>query len=304
MKPFIKNVFYLLLPMIMLQGCIKEKLADCDFTLVLNFEQTSNCLPASPYPADLNRIDIFAFDENGLFVNQFTVLNPHTGQDFKVPVTLPGGVFTLVAWAGFAEEQLNLNHFIKGLSNINEVYMASFIAKPHSNGTSPHTLYYGIKSNITVLANSTTPEVITLLQKTKPIHINLGGEGLNPTDDFQISISHNATYYRFDNVGVRLNPGDDKTIAPLIADLSTTSYKASTHIIWPLDDNNSPLLIIQNLTTNNKSFSLSLADLLSRMPQTDFDCEPAIDIDIYYISDVQIEVRINGWKVISFDTEI
>lgn len=288
----------------MLQGCIKEKLADCDFTLVLDFDQTSNCLPAGPYPSDLNRIDVFAFDEKGLFVNQFTVFKPFTGQDFKMPITLPKGIFKLVAWAGFAGEQLNLNHFIKGLSNINEVYMASFIATNQGNATSPHTLYYGIKNNVTVLANSSTPEVINLLQKAKPVHINLGGQGLNPKDDFQISISNNATYYRFDNLDVRLNPGNNKTISPLIADPSMNIYKATTNLIWPMNDDNSPALTIKNLTENKNSLSLSMADLLSRIPQTDFDCEPSVNIDIYYISEAQIEVRINGWKVISFDTEI
>lgn len=300
MKLLIKVVFISLFIMTISQGCIKENLAECVFNINLVFEQNQDCQIIPQYPADINRIDVFAFDRAGLFVKQFSVLNPNLGPHFSMPVSLPQGNYTLITWAGINNEQLKTNNFIVGHTSINDLYIPSFFSIGNEEKARDENLYYGIK-NVTLTTSPVNVQQINLIQDTKPFIVK--ANGLDVNKDYRIEVSNNTGYFNFNNRLVPLGKLNNVTTEPLQKEAIPGSYKATSMLLWPMDMKG-PQLSIYDISRNAAIFSVSIADLLSKLPAVDFNCETNITVEINYLSNAEVEVSINNWKVIYFNGEI
>jgi hypothetical protein len=283
--------------MLVLQGCIKENLAECVYRLTFNFKP-AGCTDTDPFPARLNRISVFAFDENKVFTEEFKVSHP--APDATVLLPLPNGRYTLVVWAGFTDEQVAAN-LVKGVSSINDLHITSYTSAGTGYTPSKESLYYGIIQQAVI--NDLPPvlsEEVPMMQNSKQLRLRVNG--LDP-GNYQLVITHNAARYAYNDVKTPSEAGDDSTTEPMTANSLTGAYTAATSLLWPVGQEDAQLTVF-NLNSGYPELTISLSELLAKLPGVSFDCEPEINMSVNYRTHAQVDVNLNGWWIIHSNNEL
>ena len=298
MKKISSSFLALLTLIFLLQGCIKEDLADCNFNISVKFIEQGNC---TLYSGSGN-ISIFAFNESGIFVNQFSDNNAIFGSNYTLPLSLPQGKYTLVAWAGFGASQFKSQSLIKGKTTLSELYMPSYQSSNGNKDGLHQPLFTGSVSQINAI-NGITP-VISMNATTKPLIINASGFTVN--HNYEARISYNAVQYKFENHLLSILADDHHTVTHLIAKTEDSgNYIAETSLLWPLDKY-TPHLNIRDNNTGAAIFRADIKALIAQLTRVALDCEPVINIEITIdqAKPSQVGVVINGWKVMYLNNEI
>lgn len=293
--------FIAMLALIMLcEGCIKENLADCNFNLSVEFLEQGSCKNGSVY-AEMGKITIFAFNEAGIFSGQFSDDHAVFGTNYKLPVSLPQGKYTLIAWAGNTNTSFKTQNLIKGRTTLNELYMPSYGQLNGTKIASKNPLFTGAVSHVNAIDG--TSQVIGLRETSKPLQISFAG--LTAAHHYQARISFNAVQYKFDNSLLSLLADDHYTMTALDFSEGQSNHQAQTSLLWPMVEY-SPQIMIRDLQTGTDVFKADLKTLLAKLPQVDFDCESSINMNlsISEFNAAQVGIVINGWKVQVTNDEI
>jgi hypothetical protein len=293
----LKISFCILLVTLLFNSCVKENLAECVYRLTFDFRQPGEDLDM---PLEkISSLSVFSFDEKGKFVEEFKVVNPKQGQTVQIPV--PDGEYTLVTWAGFTEQQRTEANLTKGTSLITDLYMRTFTTGPQGNSSAPNPLYYGIVRDVPIaLPPETLIQDVSLKHSSKPLNIRISGMDVA---NYQMIITNNAAKYDYNNVLVPAGLADNSTREMMRAVSPIGTYVTQTSLLWPSALGEQKITFL-NLTTGYPVLTLSLTDLFKKLPNVDFNKEHSIDLIINYLSDVRIEVNINGWLIVYSDDEV
>jgi hypothetical protein len=314
MKHDFKTRLIMLLTFFMLHACIKEDLSECVYHLQFNFEPKGLPASKSPFFKGVKTLSIYAFNEEGTFVKEFVVQDPE--QNTLLEMTLPDGIYTFMAWAGYNAEQHAHISMKAGISTINDFNIRAYTVGPSGNTVPAQTLYYGMVKDVAITIPPTIlREEIVMSTSTKPLNLQITGLDIS---NYQIVITDNAG--RYDAFNRLLLPhNDDKTSKEAMSlfkledekkgrigsyfDGVTGTYQVSTGLLWPAGHGDRMITIV-DLNTGRPALSLSLKELLDKLPGFNFNHEPAISIMINYRSAVSIDVNINGWWIIHSDEEL
>lgn len=304
----------MLLTLLMLQACIKEDLSECVYHLQFNFEPKNLPASKSPFFQGVKTLSIFAFDAEGLFVKEFVMKDPE--QSALIDLRLPDGTYSFMAWAGYtAEQHANLD-LQAGLSTIDDFNIRAYTVSSIGNSLPAQTLYYGMVKDVAITVPPTIlKEEIVMSTSTKPLNMQITGLDIS---DYQLVITNNAGRYNaYNNLLLpHNNDKSSKSAMKLIKteegkkgvigsykDGVTGTYSVSTAFLWPSGHGDRKISIV-DLNTGYPALTLSLSELLGKLPGYNFNHEPAITILINYRSEVSIDVNINGWWIIHSNDEI
>lgn len=301
----------MLLALLPLQGCIKEDLAECIYRLTFNFEPPDRPADSDPFFEGVSNISVFAFDKAGIFRKEFKSEDPEQGS--VMLINLPDGKYTLIVWAGFTDAQIGNSRPVEGISRIEDFYMPAFTASAEGNVVSPEPLFYGMVSNADIaLPPVILSQEVQMVQSTKPFRMRIAGLDRS---DYRLVISNNAGRYTHGNVLVPPGIPDRSTVteisevaaaapdAIVVSDAPQATYTARTGMLWPAGLGDRQLTVI-DVGTGNPVLTISLSELLEKLPNVDFDDEGAINMIINYRSDVSIDVNLNGWWIIYSNDEV
>ena len=100
---------------------------DCEVTYGLRFVYEKNLDWADAFPTLVNRVDLYAFDSNGVFVKEYQLTGAEVFQPgYTMTLDLQPGDYTLVAWAALEtgvtlENGFNIPQMTKGVSTLNDL---------------------------------------------------------------------------------------------------------------------------------------------------------------------------------------
>jgi hypothetical protein len=102
-------------------GCINEPNLDkCPIEVTLTFDYFEN--GADLFGRDINSVDVFVFDANGVFLWTQNIRKSELNQFQGLHLTLPPGDYQVVAWANITNHSI-FSGFVPGVTTINDCYV-------------------------------------------------------------------------------------------------------------------------------------------------------------------------------------
>lgn len=191
---------------------------DCEVVHKIRFVYNLNLKWADAFPSEVNSVNLYVFDANGVFVKTFLGRGEALSQpDYYMVLDLPAGDYKLVAWCGLDDENAEEKSFMEpqpvaGVTTIEELTcrlntqsnLAGDDAETMYSSKQLHFLYHGYM-DISITDNQDGKEDIHTMHLTKDTnHIRIilqelsNDEGLNP-DDYSISIEAANGYMGYNN---------------------------------------------------------------------------------------------------------
>ncbi len=284
---------FLLLPLLF-AGCIQEDLSDCPpVGIKVYFSYASTYAPKGINPAEVDRIDLFVFDEQGIFLSQWSDETPQLSPDYYITISsLPEGDYQFIAWGGMHECYAAAPAVFKvGQTTFAEAKLVL----EHLSSDIPaglHPLFHAAKiSHIDPVREQMV--VMPLVQNHNTI--NLSTEGLPSSGDtFRFTITDNNGQYNFDN-----------SFAPDVNFNYTTlcgkdaqGQLQSTLTVLRLGADRHPQLTVYNETEGTVLFTEDLVKLINAAGTIDFATTHDFDIRLKFHTDASVDVMVNGWLVI------
>lgn len=275
-------------------GCIKEDLEICfpqPVRIAFTFVPSAECAEQLITPTDVNRLSVFLFDQNGLFVQQVDTISEST--NYQLELSLEPAHYQFVAVAGYNEEQLRGAPLLPGVTSIKDGAVVTYLEQRNGSLLSAGQVLYLGSDTLTIIPETPGQELaVTMIQRTKTLNIAVDGIA-NP--EYQIVLTDNAAHYTFEDEQVYLT-GSPFIYVPLQEDDGI--YLGQTLINWPLkDDGDYTRFQIINPATGARLVDEDFGLLLRRVPGLNSDCATSFDIDINYTTTRRIIIYINDWKV-------
>ena len=190
--------------MMTLSSCtnpVFEYEGDCEVIYYLNFIYENNLKWADAFPSEVNSVNVYAFDENGLFVREFSEVGaPLSVPGYSMRLDLNPGNYTLVGWCGLVndivtEESFSVTTPIAGETTLDELTCnLNTLFNSERGEYSDSRIHFLFHGNINVELPDTQDGqhyfyTMPLTKDTNHIRITLQQIGEDLTDkDFDLSI--------------------------------------------------------------------------------------------------------------------
>lgn len=184
---------------------IYDDLAPCGHGVSLRFVYDYNMLYANAFPASVDCLTLYVYDEDGKYVDTRVVTGPELqDEDYRMILELEEGTYHFVAYGGLACEESTFSLHQEPASGsihtdlsveINHDRVNSVVAEERRL----HNLYWG---ELTLDAKELYNEgTVKMMKNTNNIRIvlqHVDGEPVH-ADDFEFSITDDNTLFRYDN---------------------------------------------------------------------------------------------------------
>lgn len=317
MKRFILYLLPFCITLLFASSCIKdgENMENCQ--QYIRFVYDYNLKYTDLFPAQVTKVDLYIFDQNGLYVSSLHDEQKTFHSDYKMLLpTLPDGKYQFVAWAGLYSDSYHVSPMEKGKSTINDLLVEVNKYETGKIDFEMKPLWFGSRTDVTLSSNRMQIETISLTKNTNKFRIVMqmlnDNTKINVNDyDFKI-ISANGIYDHTNIVSgknITYTPyyTFNDTTAGAVAELNTLRLMAKA-------DNR---LIITDNKTKNKIFDIPLNKYLNalrlqqyeNMPLQEYlDREDTYAIILFFKDNggggngadegkIIVSVRINGWLV-------
>ena len=175
-----------------LSSCMKDDITGCPTAkLSLKFDYTYNVKEADAFSAEVKNLNVYVFDKNGKFVDNYTESADKFETGHKMEITdLQAGKYTFVCLArdkqpaamgtraeGDDETEFSFTKLTPGISTINRVVMLPF--EPDQEGFTAENFDVEIKGSAALLdykGDKVKPKAITYLPYEKKLVENHSGK--------------------------------------------------------------------------------------------------------------------------------
>lgn len=203
-------VFVPLLTILVLFSCIGEDLSGCpteEVTLLLGFRFTPED-DNDTQGSDVSCLDIFVFDESGIYLESFRDNNPRMDDDdYRLSLSLPAGFYSFVAWENTDADIYTIapEPFVRGITRIEEARLS--FARPTDNTITQliSHLFHGHLSRVEVTGVAGQVLFIPIVQNTYTVNLDVAGLGADVPSCLAI-ISDDHSDYDFINAPITSLP--------------------------------------------------------------------------------------------------
>lgn len=309
--------------LLLLQGCIKEDIPNCENGLSLRFRYTLNNQYTNLFDSAVNQVTIYVFDSNGKYVNRFSERGEVLTNDYRMQLPLPPGTYSLVGYGGdFTTYSIGeitslntINQTLrKGITNIADLRVElhnmsgddGYLSSIHT----PDDLYVGLVTGILSTQNSQTTATMELIKITKKVKVKITGTDFSTRASSPLDVYITALNgrYRFNHT-IDLHHGTFKYTP--IRSLSQPNYMEADLKTMRLMLGQSPMLVIKNSVTAEKIYNENMIEQILSIEkyllQEDFDREDEFIFEINIQSKdhkIEISVSINGWEIKNVNPDI
>jgi hypothetical protein len=208
MKPMnlvkIWGVFCLMSIGLLTQGCVADDLSVCGISV--RFKYTRNVDGIDKFASSINKINLYVFNEDGIFVEEYSEAVDTMSQGYSIFLNLTPGVYDFVAWGNLGEDY-ECPEFEKGVTHLNDLQLSLKRNAANAVSTLPGSLYHGgifRKEIISLDLQFKQAIEIDMIKDTKEIKVISSGLALDaPTKaaefEYGCSITSRNGDYRFDN---------------------------------------------------------------------------------------------------------
>jgi hypothetical protein len=209
MKPinFVKiwGAFCLMSAGLLMQGCVADDLSVCGISM--HFKYTRNIDGVDKFSSSINKINLYVFDKEGLFVEEYVEERDSLPQDFTIFLNLTPGVYDFIAWGNLGEDY-ERPLFEKGVTRMSDVQLSLKRNAQNAVTTLPDALYHGGILQREILATDlqfSQQLTMDMIKDTKEINVTAHGLAMSdPTTkaselEYGCFITSRNGDYRFDN---------------------------------------------------------------------------------------------------------
>ncbi len=282
----------LLLP-IFFSGCIKEDMSDCPTGLKVYFTyEPATYARTGINPAEVDRIDLFLFDTQGIFRGVWTDETPRLSPDYFMTIpNPPEGNCRFVAWGGLHGcYSVQPAIFTVGKTTFDEAIMAL----DHASGkieAGLQPLFFATKDTRILTSRGGNQINMPLVQAYNTL--NLTTENLLANGDtYRFTIKDNNGKYKFD---YSFAPDSD-FIYTTTCNKDEQGQLQSTLNVLRLEGDRHPVIEITNETKGTILYREDLVKLINAAGQIDYGTTHAFDIHLKF--GMEVSVSINGWQVV------
>ena len=304
----ISHTFYKIAALIVctlpLASCIKEDLSDCIKEARIYFSYA----PQTINPADVDRMHLYVFSQNGLFVGDYrdNQINGFSSDYFIDISDLPSASYRFIAWGGKDEQYYATTPtlFVKGQTTFDE----ALLMLKHSGNTIstlvPHIFHANLSATI---LNIPTPQYFYMPLSQLSNTINIHTVGLPAqTDAFTFRITDNNGAYKFDS-SFAPQIHEPFTYSALCTTDNEDQLHATLHVLRLAANRRTAQMQLYNETTGTLLFPAGsqsgdlIGLILSATPNVNFDTTHTYDIVLTFTGDgttgFDVSVSVNGWMV-------
>lgn len=296
--------------MLLFHACISEDLSRCPPTIRLvriyfSYTVEGAVAQASITPADVDRINLFAFDKNGKFYGEWIDESPHLSPDYYIEASLAEGSYTLVVWGGLrASYIVTPNPMEVGVSKIGDSQLKLIRGADGTVTTTSHQLFFGNLLQVVVRPEENQIFRIGLEQNTN--RINLRTEGFSASGDvYSLTITDDNGRYFFDN---SFAPDERISYTTPCAKDAQSQLSASLTVMRLDESRPHPILTLFDETTSQIVFQANLIELLLKVASVggviDFNTTHEFDIVLSFNPGLGITIIINGWNLTEDNQQI
>lgn len=302
-----------------LSSCINDDLEPCPKGVNLRFVYNYNMEYANAFPAKVDCLTLYIYDENGNYVATRTETSDALkDENYRMQIDLAEGSYHFVAYGGLACEAHSFTPNAEPAAG--STLQALQIAMQHNGETSDaklHDLFYG-NLDVTVEGDMYADHTVYMMKNTNNVQIILQQLNNQPldSDDFDFRITDDNTLFASDNSlisngtitylpwsqGERIvgeSGGEESEVTVAYAELSTSRLMTANHprlLITAREDGRE----IVNIPLNDYLLLLK-SDLYADMPAQEFlDRESEWSL-IFFLDDnnlwLQTVIVINDWVV-------
>ncbi|MDR1357431.1 MAG: FimB/Mfa2 family fimbrial subunit [Tannerellaceae bacterium] len=308
--------FLSLLVTVALSSCIQDDLSECisDKRIYFDYEQIlSSQKNGGINPDDITRMNLFIFDEEGLFIREHIDEAPRLGKEYFMTVSgLKKGFYKFVAWGNLDERYALSSSLVPGETRFDDLRVSLNSIKDGKVDQPVKPLFYAThpgNNTIEILEMSTQFVHLNLIEDT--YKINVAVSGLDSTSvanhDYNIDITDNNGAYKFDNDFATCQ--EFQYTQPCTVMEENSELKASLTVLR-LTEKRKPVLRLINKQTNDVVVEDDLVGLIlaANGAGASIDFNKIHEFDVKYelgqTSSIGIIIYINGWKLIKQSGEL
>ncbi|MDR1500541.1 MAG: FimB/Mfa2 family fimbrial subunit [Tannerellaceae bacterium] len=309
--------FLSLLITVAFSSCIQDDLSDCisDKRIYFDYEQISSSQKNGGInPDDIARMNLFIFDEKGLFVKECTDEAPRMNKEYFMTISgLTKGFYRFVAWGNLKEQYTLSSTLVAGETTFDDLMVSLNNIKDGKVSQVVEPLFYAThKGNNTVeiLEMSTQFVHLNLVEDTYKINVTVSGLDSTTVADneYSVDVTDNNGAYKFSNDFAQCQ--EFQYTQPCTIDREPNSELKSSLTVLRLTEKRKPILRLVNKQTNVVVVEDNLVGLILAANEAgaaiDFDKTHEFDIkyELGQTSSVDIVIYINGWKLIKQSGEL
>lgn len=290
------RISFFLAVFFLIAGCIREDRSGCSEGVILKFNYvTGTGLPVATDIPETDRISVFIFDENGIFIEEKDDIADGLTTDYRMNLPYYEGRYQFVVWAGLSN-RYQLSHLQPGITYIQDFELKLNSTTGHIVSQPPTPLYYGSHPVVSVNTLSTTNVAIGIQKITNHVLVIIHNSSKDPQPQIQIT-ANNGNY----NFKGEIIPGNDLIYPPY--NLQYSEPTASWHAdftLMRLQTDCQARLIIQTEPDKPEYNEDLIKGLLQANPSLDFNTDHDFIIEITFDgSSIPVSILINGWEIVN-----
>jgi hypothetical protein len=288
-----------------LSDCVKEKRVFFSYKPVTY--ASTDVIREGIDPADITRMNLYIFDENGLFVEEIIDESPVMSPDYYMTIPhLKSGKYTFVAWGNLQNQYtVSSDMLIPGKTSVKElqVYLNRIANKVVNEPLTP--LFYAAHTgeNLEVVSAAENQKFqLNIVQDTHTINVSVAGVGFEEeklnNNTYRLEIYDNNDKFGFDNNFVQ---SDFFTYSSPCTKEQASETLTSSLTVMRLADDRKPKLRIVNDQTGDCLLEEDLVALFLALRDlgVTIDFSYQHEFTIRYIFDATtLTVYVNGWKLV------
>lgn len=308
------SIYIVMSLFLLLQSCIKEDLSVCESWLLLKFRYTLNNQNTNLFDAEVNKVNIYVFDDKGKYVTNFSNQGEVLTNEYVMRLPLPEGKYNVLVNGGdfttyFVRERDSLSNSLnetlhKGITDIRD-FRTELKSIPGAENylypaATPDDLYAGLASNAVSSVDNQQITNVELIKLTKKIKVKIKGPGVEniPTDIYILAqngryqndytIDHSHGIFKYSPIKTSTQP----------------NYKETDLKVMRLMLGESPMLVVKNSSTSDVLYNENMIEqILSTQKynsQNDIDREDEFVFEIAMLANennIGVTVSVNGWKI-------
>lgn len=292
-----------------LVGCIDEDYDDCTSGLNVSLYSKSPCQSDTIYPVEIQEVTLCVFDKGGRLVTHQQNKGIKLSKEYAEKLNVPGGLYTVVAWAGLDEAYYNLEKLQDGVTQKDDVLLRLKRAQQVASSIKGARTYYGESPAVYVEAKETETvyvnAAVNLQEVTNRLTVTIEGVS-EDIEDYEIYIESNNG---------SMSVGGEVVADELLKHESTTLAEAGVikadFTLLKLETGHTNTIVIKNKATDTELYRGSLlGTLLLKNPEVNLNCDH--DFTIKFTAEDQcscgtytiMEIWVNNWLVHSYDKEL
>lgn len=291
MKRYINKLHYFIVIVLTASiagGCVKEDLSDCGLNLIFKYDYNMDYV--DKFPSDIFKLNVYVFDENGIFVGEYTYEKKNTNKNYKMKLSLEPGRYSIYTWAELRDDY-STAVLMRSSAHFSEAALS--LIRPSDNylTTKPKPLYHGAVTNLDVKRSGNKDVLVSLIKDTNFIRVTsrglpIGAEGLQ---DFSCRIEGDNAEYKFDN-----SVAENGSVIYLTESSMETQSIISDFMVMRLVSTGQSELVVEY--RGREIFRKKLLPLVMTDPNIDLDRQDTYYIDIEFSHTfMTVSITVNGW---------